>query len=569
MKTIYQLSQIASRLRDATEVGSIGPQETFGLQADVLEYIAGMERNENSLGLRKVYKSYDLMLADSNAPVGSNGKELRFGQLVSVFDPSNPTQAENGNVYAYQKGNTGAAAWSLTGNLAALVSEELRILEELVKNTPRIETSEKADFSIYDEQYNAIAEFSNGHIKTKNFDSSQAVTKNDIPDKNRLPEVVDDTSTDFSVKDADGNVILRVKGGHIKTKNFDSRMVTPAKPYIYCLGSSMTQGQSGIDNPIDDNTSSAAQNCYPNRLQDFVGNNYKVINLGVGGQKAGEILARNGLLDGIVKTQFTLKGDGTTSVLCSGSQSATVADGVIVDSCAGEPINYQMQQGTEEAITQMARCYINGIQCTLSYNSSDGNLYIKRNDAVNYDLTIPVGAHITFGGNKIGDDAIYIVQVGANDLAKSNMDIDKYIAKVKQGISRLDTNRWISVGVYRGDTTYQSNVNAINSKLSEEFGSRFINVLDYISSLQPFYELGITPTTDNDISAERAEHGIVSDTYCIANHLTPSSFWRYSYTPNHKELDGKPLVDKVHLNYNGYSLVAKLIFDKMKQLNYI
>ena len=427
------------------------------------------------------------------------------------------------------------------------------VITTLLSELPRLDDGD-FDFGIKDEAGRYIVIFKNGHIKTKNFDSEN-INVDGI-------EVVDSAGSDLSFCDKNGNTVLEIKGGHIKTKNFDSRMVA-AKPYIYCLGSSMTQGQSGIDNPVDDNTSGASQNCYPNRLQDLVGDNYRVVNLGVGGQKAGEILARNGLLDGIVKTQFTLKGDGTTSILCSGSLSATVAMGVIVDSCAGEPINYQMQQGTEEARGQMSTCYIRGIQCTLSYNSSDGNLYIKRNEVVSYDLTIPIGTHITFGGNKIGKDAIYVVQVGANDLARPDMDIDNYIAKVKQAISRLDTNRWISVGVYRGDTTYQSNVNAINAKLSEEFGSRFINVLDYISSLQPFYELGITPTTDNDISAERAEQGVVSDTYCIANHITPSSFWRLSWTPNHQD------VDKVHLNYNGYSLVAKMIFDKMKQLKYI
>ena len=120
MKTIYQLQQIAARLREVTEVNSISPEDTFGLQADVLEYLADMEQNAEGLGIHKVYASYAAMVADASAPVGSNGKALRFGQLVVIYDSSNTTQAESGNVYAWQKGNTGAAAWLLMGNLGSM-----------------------------------------------------------------------------------------------------------------------------------------------------------------------------------------------------------------------------------------------------------------------------------------------------------------------------------------------------------------------------------------------------------------------------------------------------------------
>lgn len=117
MKTIYELQQIADRLRASTEVNSISPEDTFGLQADVLEYLADMEQNAEGLGIHQVYASYAAMLADASAPVGSNGKPLRFGQLVVIYDSSNTTQAESGNVYAWQKGYTGASAWKLMGNL--------------------------------------------------------------------------------------------------------------------------------------------------------------------------------------------------------------------------------------------------------------------------------------------------------------------------------------------------------------------------------------------------------------------------------------------------------------------
>jgi len=121
MKTIYQLQQIANRLRQVSEVNSISPEDTFGLQSDVLEYLADMEQNAEGLGIHKVYASYAAMVADASSPVGSNGKALRFGQLVVICNPSNTIQEENGNIYAWQKGNAGDAAWLLIGNLGSVL----------------------------------------------------------------------------------------------------------------------------------------------------------------------------------------------------------------------------------------------------------------------------------------------------------------------------------------------------------------------------------------------------------------------------------------------------------------
>ena len=207
MKTIYQLQLIADRLRAVTEVNSISPEDTFGLQADVLEYLADMEQNAEGLGIHKVYASYAAMVADASAPVGSNGKALRFGQLVVIYDSNNTTQAESGNVYAWQKGNTGAAAWLLMGNLGSL--------SEIINKLTNIEVEDNnnsSDLEIGDENGNVLARFSGGHIKTKNFDSADI--KTNIEDN--------DNSSDLEIGDENGNVLARFSGGHIKTKNFDS-----------------------------------------------------------------------------------------------------------------------------------------------------------------------------------------------------------------------------------------------------------------------------------------------------------------------------------------------------------
>lgn len=130
MKTIYELQKEANRLRGITEVDSISPEETFGLQADVLSYLSDMEQNADGLGIHQVYKSYAAMNADSKAPAGSNGKLLRFGQLVAIYDAKNSTQAESGNVYAFQKGND-TDPWLLMGNLGSIYALQQQIDKEV------------------------------------------------------------------------------------------------------------------------------------------------------------------------------------------------------------------------------------------------------------------------------------------------------------------------------------------------------------------------------------------------------------------------------------------------------
>ena len=82
----------------------------------------------------------------------------------------------------------------------------------------------EADLSISDEDGNNIVEFGEGHVKTKNFDSSNIGTIN-------LSEEVKDgifrertahSQADLDVSDEEGYIIMRLQGGHVKTKNFDS-----------------------------------------------------------------------------------------------------------------------------------------------------------------------------------------------------------------------------------------------------------------------------------------------------------------------------------------------------------
>ena len=124
METIYNLQKRASELRSKTETDSISPEEVGGLHADTLAYIAEMEQSADGLGIRKVYQTKAKMEADT-APMGTNGKALRYGQLVSIYNEADKTSAENGDIYAWQK-----PGWLKMGNIGNIYELKAKIEEE-------------------------------------------------------------------------------------------------------------------------------------------------------------------------------------------------------------------------------------------------------------------------------------------------------------------------------------------------------------------------------------------------------------------------------------------------------
>ncbi len=129
MDTIYNLQSRADELRKKTETESISAEMVGALHADTLDYVVDLERNLDGLGIRKIYKTYAAMTAEGEAPTGTNGKALRYGQLVTVYDGANTAQAESGNIYAWQTGQ-GASAWLLVGNLGNIADYDALIAAE-------------------------------------------------------------------------------------------------------------------------------------------------------------------------------------------------------------------------------------------------------------------------------------------------------------------------------------------------------------------------------------------------------------------------------------------------------
>ena len=72
---------------------------------------------------------------------------------------------------------------------------------------------ETSDFVITDEYDNVIVQFQGGNIKTKNFDSTKAITN---------LSVVSNDDCDFAIEDENGNRLIVLKDGNIEVKGFNS-----------------------------------------------------------------------------------------------------------------------------------------------------------------------------------------------------------------------------------------------------------------------------------------------------------------------------------------------------------
>lgn len=102
------------------------------------------------------------------------------------------------------------------------ISDLKSALNQLPKNVDT--DAEDVDLDITDEDGNVIVRLADGHIKTKNFDSS-ASTEYGIG----IPAVKnDDAEADLDITDTHGNVLARFIGGNVQTKKFDSSDVSGA-----------------------------------------------------------------------------------------------------------------------------------------------------------------------------------------------------------------------------------------------------------------------------------------------------------------------------------------------------
>jgi|GEM_PF-139370 hypothetical protein len=171
MDTIYSLLKRAKELKEKSQVDSITPEEVGKLHEDTLAYIASLEQSTDGLGIKKVYQSKSAMEADTD-PVGTNGKALRYGQLVSIFDDAHADSSENGNIYAFQK-----PGWLLMGKVSG--GTTLSIAQELGDSAIKVMSQKAVTKSLREVKKsvpNIVVKSAFGKSKTDSISQAQVTT---------------------------------------------------------------------------------------------------------------------------------------------------------------------------------------------------------------------------------------------------------------------------------------------------------------------------------------------------------------------------------------------------------
>lgn len=319
----------------------------------------------------------------------------------------------------------------------------------------------------------------------------------------------------------------------------DMETVKDYLPGIVCWGDSLTLGSSGnISYPSVLKTYIDTYFCDIYDFRSTIENasdfarlkwdEYKVsvpvINMGAGSESSYTILGRSGAMPYVLGADITIPAECEPVEVSLRSEGGQVA----------EPLT-----GGDSGINPVL---IEGIEGTLTLDSDSrtgrNRYYFTRSESGD-ELQVPKGTEMETASAELYQDYIHVVWIGTFGEFKSPDDL---VGQVKTLLSRQAQNpeRFIVIGLCsangKNTSTY---LNSIDTAMMQAFGNRYINVRKYLTE-DGLADAGITPTAQD---RARRSSGMV-----------PASFLA---TSGSQELNGK-----------AYTLIGKLVYNRMQSLGY-
>lgn len=296
-------------------------------------------------------------------------------------------------------------------------------------------------------------------------------------------------------------------------------MMLKNKKRIICWGDSITAGM-GMNN----------QTNYPAVLQKLLGDNFEVINAGGGGETARTIAARQGAYSIKTANDFIFKKDQEMLDIKIEPyyHAFEISDGTLLN-ISLHPNPFSPYEFESDSV------FIEDTEFFMIKNGK--NFLIKRTDT-SKKLTIKKGSKVEFLSAKEHSKGSFceIFYIGTNGRVSgvpTQKDIDDLISQYQKMIK------------HHGDDCYLVVIPYWNEHYTKSFFETFgEHAIDFRKELLEygFEHFGITPTKED---LEKHKNGEIPPCFRLNNNPCD-----------------------IHLNQQGYSFLAKLIFNQGKKLKY-
>lgn len=300
---------------------------------------------------------------------------------------------------------------------------------------------------------------------------------------------------------------------------------------VVCWGDSLTYGAVNSEQGQD----------YPTVLSSLLGEGKTVRNMGIGGETAQTIAARQGGLITAPTGAFSLGAEQGATVTFTGKQFCDLTGGKIV------PRAYTGTRYGWDGV-----CYLKGIPVKVTALDVDDSVTPRVLNSITFTrqeagdvLSVFEGerASLVSSGSFVKGDinVIFVGQNGWHD-ADGNGKINEY--DLRDIINAMIANtpnpeKTIIIGLATGTAASRA---ALETLMKQSYGERYINLRAYVSNETNLTNAGITPTED--------------DKAAIAEGSMPKSLWASDS-------------DSVHFNATGYRMIAEKVYQTMQDLGFV
>lgn len=288
---------------------------------------------------------------------------------------------------------------------------------------------------------------------------------------------------------------------------------------IACWGDSLTWGQGA----------SVETETYPAVLEKLTGS--KVYNMGVGGETAYTIAARQGVYDIVLSEDVTIPAQGSVEIKLQTSEG-----GIVVprssDAGGWNPCTINGIEGQLKCEIDTNNWPRTVKKATFTRTGAGAAAEAKAGDEIiPYANSVKADVNIIFIGTNGGWD------MNNKDVAPNDKDARASLIKIIKDMIKNTPNpdSFLVIGL-----TTNNDWSELSEDCTAEFGNKFLDIKNILASERALEEAGITPSAD-DISA-------------INSGKIPPSLL---------------ISDQVHFNSSGYRLIANMVYDRINSLSYL